>query len=211
MDFITEHGVDHYIQRLYVHWDITTMCEYKCSYCYAREQYGQRWGSPAVWSKQKRVIDELSKSTLPVFLGLLGGEPTSHHRYFQLLDIINESIITHEDSRLYITTNGSKSFSFFDKHKESNGRTYILWSLHPEYVGVEEFENFYNNVVLMNSKGYKTKINLMLHPNPKYWSDTKKRYEILNELEYSILHPHFIYGGFSQDVTYSQEFYDYCI
>lgn len=209
MDFVRVEGVDHYIQRLYVHWDITTLCEYKCSYCYARKQYGKKWGTPAIWNRQQHVINELSKSTLPVFLGLLGGEPTSHQRYFQLLDMLDEKVLTHDDSRLYITTNGAKSPEFFNKHKESNGKIYMLWSLHPEYIGSEEFENFYNNIILMHNKGYKTKINLMLHPNMKYWAVTKERYERLNALDYAILHPHFIYGGFSEDVEYSPDFYIY--
>jgi len=151
----------------------------------------------------------LSKSELPVFLGLLGGEPTLHQRYFKLLDIIREKVLTHEDSRLYITTNGHKDTSFFEKHLESDGKTYMLWSLHPESVGGEEFEQFYNNIVLMHNKGYKTKINLMLHPDPKYWDVTKHRYEKLNKLEYAILHPHFIYGGFNQDVDYTEDFFKF--
>lgn len=209
MDFITTQGVDHYIQRLYVHWDITTMCEYKCSYCYARKQYGKKWGTPAIWNRQQYVIDELSKSTLPLFLGLLGGEPTSHQRYFQLLDLINKKVITHKDSRLYITSNGAKDTSFFDRHEDSDGRTFMLWSLHPESTTSDSFENFYNNIVLMHNKGYKTKINVMLHPDKRYWPAIKKSYEIFNDLEYAIVHPHFIYDGFSQDVDYSHEFYEY--
>lgn len=209
MDFIKTHGVNHYIQRLYVHWDITTMCEYKCSYCYARKQYKNKWGVPAIWSKQQHVLNELSKSTLPIFLGLLGGEPTSHQRYFTLLDLIQERILINKDSRLYITTNGAKDLNFYDKHKDVDGGIYMLWSLHPEYVDDDKFESFYNNVVLMYNKGYKTKINVMLHPNKKYWNSTKERYKRLDELGYSILHPHFIYGGFNEDVSYTSDFYDY--
>jgi len=209
MDYIKTMGVDHFIQRLYVHWDITTMCQYKCSYCYARQQYGKRWGEPSIWHKQLNVIEELSKSTLPVFLGLLGGEPTMHHKYFELLDMIKEKVICDDRSRLYITSNGAKGQEFFAQHKDADGKIFILWSLHPEFTGDKEFENFYQNVILMNEKGYRTKINLMLHPNEKYWVVTKERYERLNELEYVTLHPHFIYGGFNQDVEYTESFYEY--
>jgi len=100
-DIISVEGVDHLRDRLYVHWDITTMCNYDCSYCYAKEQYGERWQIPAIWKKQLEVIDELEKSTLPLFLGLLGGEPTLHQRYFQLLDLLHEKILSHKDSRIY--------------------------------------------------------------------------------------------------------------
>lgn len=209
MGFIESQGVDHETQRLYIHWDITTMCQYKCSYCYARKQYGKGWGTPGIWKNQLKVIDELSKSSLPVFLGLLGGEPTMHHKYFELLDLINEKVLTHDRSRLYITTNGVKSTEFFQQHKDTDGRIFMLWSLHPEFTGDEEFENFYNNIMVMHDKGYRTKINLMLHPDKKYWVKTKERYDRLNELEYTILHPHFIYGGFNHDVEYGESFYEY--
>ena len=209
MDYVKMMGVDHFIQRLYVHWDITTMCQYKCSYCYARRQYGEKWGTPGIWKNQLRVVDELSKSTLPIFIGLLGGEPTYHHKYFELIDLIVENVITDDRSRMYITTNGAKDSSFFERHRNADGKIFMLWSLHPEFTGDEEFENFYNNVVLMHGKGYRSKVNLMLHPNEKYWAVTKERYERLAELDYLILHPHFVYDGHNNNVEYSDEFYEF--
>ena len=207
--FIKAVGVDHYIQRLYVHWDVTTLCQYKCSYCYARSQYNDTWGTPGNWEHHQFIIDELCKAQLPVFLGLLGGEPTLHQRYFELVHQLTTRVIHHPDSRLYITTNGAKPTTFYDKHPESNGKIYMLWSLHPEYTTDESFETFYDNVVLMHEKGYKTKINLMLHPGKRHWEQTKYRYNKLNELDYAILHPHFIYTGFDQQVKYSAAFYEY--
>ena len=38
-NFVKQSGLDHMTQRLYIHWDITNKCEYKCSYCYARKEY----------------------------------------------------------------------------------------------------------------------------------------------------------------------------
>lgn len=209
--FIKASGVDHYIQRLYVHWDVTTLCQYSCTYCYAKKQYKTKWGKPGNWEHHQYIVDELAKSSLPVFLGLLGGEPTLHQRYFELLELIQTKVLHHPDSRLYITTNGGRSTEFFDKHKPGDGKTYMLWSLHPEYVSDEDetFENFYNNIVLMHSKGYKTKINVMLHPGRKFWASTLRMYQKLNELDFAILHPHFIYGGFDKDVRYKKDFYEY--
>jgi hypothetical protein len=156
--------------------------------------------------KQEHVINELSKSTLPVFLGLLGGEPTLHQRYFKFLDQVVDRVITHDKSRLYITTNGHKPPEFFNGHRDTDGKIFMLWSLHPEFT---DFDNFYDNIVLMHNKGYKTKINLMLHPNPRYWDTTKRWYDKLNTLDYALIHPHFVYGGFSEDVVYPDEFYEY--
>lgn len=209
MDYIKTEGLDHYKNRLYIHWDITTLCNYNCSYCYAKKQYDKKWQQPAIWSKQLEVIDKLSRSTLPIFLGLLGGEPTMHQRYFKLLDILSEKILTHKDSRIYITTNGSKSNNFFQQHKDVDGKIYILWSIHPEYMSNETFDNIFSNIQIMHSKGYKNKVNLMLHPAKRYWEFIKYMYHRLNELEFINIHPHFIYNGFDNDVHYSEEFYQY--
>ena len=209
INFVRMSGVDHYVQRLYVHWDVSTLCQYKCTYCYARKQYGDEWGRLGDWNKQLVVIDELSKSSLPIFLGLLGGEPTLHQRYDELIELIKEKVLIHEDSRLYITTNGNKSTEWFAKRKDSNGKIYMLWSIHPEYVDEKEFEKICENIEVMHQKGFKTKVNLMLIPAKRYWDRIRIMYEKLNSMNYVILHPHFIYMGFDQDVNYKQEFYEH--
>ena len=210
MDFLSVEGYDHLRDRLYIHWDITTMCNYDCSYCYAKKQYGKDWQKPGVWSKQLEIIEEISKSTLPVFLGLLGGEPTMHQRYFTLLDILTEKILdNHPDNRIYITTNGSKSNEFFERHKNSDNRIYMLWSIHAEYMNEESFKTLFNNIQIMNKKGYKNKVNLMMHPAKKYWDFTKFMYIELQKLDYLKIHPHFIYSGFDKDVKYSKDFYQF--
>ncbi len=209
VNFIRAQGVDHYIQRLYVHWDVTTLCQYDCSYCYAKKQYKSKWGKPGNWEHHQFIIDELAKSPLPVFLGLLGGEPTLHQRYFELLRLITEKVLIHPDSRLYITSNGAKPTDFWAKHQDPHGKIYMLWSIHPEHVDEEQFENAYRNILLMNTKGYKTKVNLMLHPGKRHWAKVKMMYDRLSALDFVILHPHFIYHGFDRDVRYSKEFYEY--
>lgn len=186
------------------------MCEYKCTYCYAMKEYAEDWMRPGPWKEQQRVIDELGKSTLPVFLGLLGGEPTYHHKYWEMLQQIKDKVLTHKDSRLYITSNGAKSNEFFYKHEDSlEGKLYMLWSYHPEYIEAKERLNFILNVKLMLAKGYKTKVNVMLHPKREYWESTKKVILALNKIQGVEVHPHFIYSDPHTRVMYSPDFYEY--
>ncbi len=210
MDFTEEIGFGHMVNRLYIHWDITTMCEYKCSYCYARDEYKNKWMRPGNWTKQQKVIDELSKSTLPVFLGLLGGEPTSHHKYFEFVKQIEDKVIHHKDSRLYITTNGAKSNEFFDRHTY-NSKLRFLWSFHIEYMDDKtNIENFVSNIRIISEKGFKSRVNVMLHPAKKYWKILKELILTLDEMskKYNIeIHPHFIYSTPHNPVKYSPEFY----
>lgn len=201
-------GINHLEQRLYIHWDITTMCEYKCSYCYAMKEYDKNWMRPGNWEKQKRVIEEISKSTLPVFLGLLGGEPTYHHKYWDLLYMIDEKILSkHKDNRLYITTNGAKPTEFFEKHTINIDKIKFLWSFHPEYIDENAFDNFVKNIKLITDKGYSSRVNIMLHPAKKYWEITKRIINELKKIDVE-LHPHFIYSSPHETVKYSEDFYN---
>jgi len=202
-----QYGVGHKIQRLYVHWDITTVCEYTCSYCYAMKQYDGKWMRQGPWTKQLEVLDEMEKSSLPIFLGLLGGEPTSHYRYFELLELIKQKVLKHKDSRLYITTNGSKDINFFKKHKDSDSKQYVLWSWHPEFINKDELELYIDKIKLMLNKGYKNKINIMLHPKKEYWDMTKTFINKCLNIDNLEVHPHFIYKDQHSFIKYSPDFY----
>lgn len=208
MAYTSQYGVGHKVQRLYIHWDITTVCEYKCSYCYAMKQYDGSWMMPGPWKKQLEVIDELEKSHLPIFLGLLGGEPTSHHRYFELLDNITDRVLNHDDSRLYITTNGAKPKEFYEEHRYSNGKIYFLWSWHPEFNDWESSTAFIDKVIAMIKKGYRNKVNVMLHPKKEYWTLTQMMINALSALDKVEVHPHFIYKDQHSFIKYSKEFYE---
>ena len=204
MDFIKQTGKDHLIQRLYVHWDITTMCQYHCSYCYAKAEYRDKWMQLANWEKQKHVIDELSKSTLPVFLGLLGGEPTLHPKYWELMDLLYVFLDKHDKNRVYITTNGTKDIDFFRKHTY-NKKVRFLWSYHAEE---GDPKVFLENIKVIVNKGFRSRVNVMLHPNKKYWQDLKDIITELDKIDVEI-HPHFIYSSPHKTVKYSKDFYEF--
>ena len=209
--YIKQIGDDHQVDRLYIHWDITTLCQYKCSYCYARDEYIDNWMEEANWKKQQYVLKVLGKSTLPIFLGLLGGEPTLHPKYNDFLEIIrSEILVKSDDSRLYITTNLARDIDFFDGHSVGSKKEYFLISWHPEYVNTLELNNmFIEKVRVLKQKGYKIKINVLLHPDNVYWDNT---YDIINKLSDIgdiIIHPHFIYSSPHNKIEYTKEFYEY--
>jgi len=211
-----QYGVGHKIQRLYVHWDVSTQCNFDCSYCYAKKQYGTRWGNIDSWEKQLKVLASIKISTLPVFLGLLGGEPTIHPKFLELYEKAFEAISTHKDGRLYITTNGSKSTDFFRKvpyHKN----IYFLWSFHSEFLKKystpnSKYGKLIDNITLMQERGFKNKVNVLLSTDKKYWKIIKEFSHDVQKIDGVELHPHFIYDG-SMDSTllhsYSEEFYEY--
>ena len=78
------YGLDHLVNRLYIHWDLLSKCNYDCSYCYAKRFYKSidKWGYYSNFNTQKHIIKCISYSKLPVFLGLQGGEPTIDKNFY---------------------------------------------------------------------------------------------------------------------------------
>jgi MoaA/NifB/PqqE/SkfB family radical SAM enzyme len=211
MDYVKQYDTKHKIQRLYVHWDVSTQCNFKCTYCYAMKDYGDEWGKIDKWFKQKLIINNIARSNLPVFLGLLGGEPTLHPKYYELIDLCLEAVTKHKDGRLYITTNGSQDENIFKNH-QFHENLYFLFSFHPEFeVKYKKgFKILLNNIKIAVDRGFRVKVNVMLHNKKKYWERTHKFVDELEKYGDRIdIHPHFLYGD--GDVhkleDYNLEFY----
>lgn len=217
----------HKVNRLYVHWDVSTKCQLNCNYCYAIKQYSPDglWNKQDTWIRQKLVIEALKRSTLPIFLGFQGGEPTIHPRFLELMELSWKAINRHQDSRLYITTNSIQPLEFFESLPDidyyENSRKpatcepggsgapkiYFLWSIHFEYL--DKYNQFIDKILTMQNKGYRNKVNVMLHPDKKYWPFIKNLIQelIANEIE---IHPHFLYddGDMHKLHNYTEEFYN---
>ena len=201
---------DHKIQRLYVHWDVSTQCALKCSYCYARKNYGDQWDNITSWEKQALVLHTLNRAKLPIFLGLLGGEPTDHPQYHELVRRSHEVVTKHPDGRLYITTNGLQPNTFFQDHPVYHN-TYFLFSFHPEYEMKygRGFKLLLDNIRTINDKGFRLKVNVMLHENKRLWAKTHKFVDEIEKIPGVEIHPHFVYadGNVHTLTEYSPEFY----
>ena len=210
-NFVKQYDIKHKIQRLYVHWDVSTQCNFKCTYCYAMKDYGDEWGKIDDWKKQQLVIKSLGRARLPVFLGLLGGEPTIHPHYPELIDKCLDVVKKHPDGRLYITTNGSSKSSIFENHQFDN-RLYFLFSFHSEYEFKYKkgFEILLKNIDIAVNRGFKVKVNVMLHYKEKMWDKTHKFVDKLEKYGDRInIHPHFLYseGDVHKLQEYSKGFY----
>ena len=197
-----QYDTGHVINRLYVHWDVSTQCQFKCTYCYAMKEYGWvnrespgEWGRIDSWERQMLVLNTLRRSTLPVFLGLQGGEPTIHPRYSQLIEKCHETVSTHDLGRLYVTTNGLRGPRFFEKQKYHD-RLMYLWSFH-----VEEHERYGKdfNIIIDSIKvalemGNRCRVNVMLHSDKRYWKILHKFVDIVESIPDIEIHPHWIYA-----------------
>lgn len=140
LEFIKEYDYDHLVDRLYVHWDLLTKCNFDCSYCHAKRQYQKlgQWNDIDIFERQLLIIKALSISTLPVFLGLQGGESTIHP-YFE--EIFKDLYI--ENCETEIQTNlTTKNVDFLIKKFDL-----ISVSLHyKELIKVKKLDLFLENL-----------------------------------------------------------------
>ena len=201
MNYSRQHHIQQDPDHINVHWDSLTICQLNCSYCYARNEYGKEWGKISSKKIIDGVIEALRRSSLPFNLGLLGGEPTlgPHYNYIldQLLTIKNFQFV-------YVVTNGEKDFS---THKDYD-KLAFLFSYHP--ADCTDRDRFVNNMKLMLSRGYKVKVNIMLHHDKNLWPKIKEMFEICKDIPGLKIHPHFLYGNsITKLFNYRPEFWKY--
>lgn len=200
MQYNIQRHIDQDPDHINVHWDVLTICQLNCSYCYARNEYGEKWGQLGSRVVADAVLEALSRSTLPFNLGLLGGEPTISPHYYYILDRISSM---EKFNRVYVVTNGEKDMS---KHPEYK-KIAFLFSYHP--ADCTDPDKFFANVKLMFDRGYKVKVNVMLHHGKAYWDLIKAMIERCDEAGIKV-HPHFIYGKNVHTLFhYRKDFWDY--
>lgn len=204
MTLISQSGEGHIKDRLYVYWDITTRCNYKCSYCYARHKYLPQgmWNIQPDFTQQRVILAALKCSRLPVYLGFHGGEPLVHPHITELVKLTLGSL-NHDLSTLYIATNLS-TIKPIDSFPDSR-KLRILASFHPEYSDPKGFVNRAIHV----SKRFKTKVNVLLHTDKRLWGAMRYVYDQCFDAGLT-MHPHFIYDQDGDDEIlwrYTNEFF----
>lgn len=210
-NFVKEYDEFHIRDRLYIYWDITTRCNYKCDYCYARNKYlkTNEWNREVSFNQQILVVNALKFSQYPIYLGFHGGEPTLHNHFFELCDLCLEKCLTHELSQLYIVTNGSTDvFGEIKKRYCGNPKIRFLFSFHPTQS--KNPQTFLDNLKTLVNSNFKTKANILLPIDPQYWELCKDMYLECSKLTKT--HPHFIYDCVDKDEIlrdYSEDFYQY--
>lgn len=199
-------GKDHYKDRLYIHWDLHTKCNLNCEYCYARRFYNplKKWSKLPNLNTQKHIIKSISFSSLPVFLGLQGGEPTLDPNLLELVDLIDSEILEkHDKNRLYITSNLKEPETLFKI--PANKKIFILGSFHPRDTYITDFLDS----ILKLQESFKVRVNLMLIDEPGLYKKLHNAYECLINTKAEI-HPHFVYEDHSRGslALYSSKFYE---
>lgn len=121
-------SVERELQTVRLHIDINTICNQKCEYCYARQEK-HSWGLII----SNKYIDEillpnLKKIAEDTYLDviLLGGEPTLHPRFNEVLSFI----LSLKNTRVSITSNGTNAYN----DNKCSERVRWAFTYHPSQV-----------------------------------------------------------------------------
>lgn len=201
MQYNIQRHIDQDPDHINVHWDILTICQLKCTYCYARLQYGEDWGKIASRKTIDAVLEALSRSSLNFNLGLLGGEPTLSPHYYYILERLQTF---NNNNGVYVVTNGERDLT---NHKKFDNLAF-LFSYHP--ADCTDRERFINNMRSIIDQGYKCKVNIMLHHDKLQWPKIKEMYDICSKIDGLKIHPHFIYSNTSRKLFhYRKNFWEF--
>ena len=152
-----------------IHWDIITICNYNCEYCYSRANESQ-WNKISNANQINNIISQLDNIIHPIEITLLGGEPTLHPKYYDIFDrIYNLNNIY----GLNIISNGNyKDINvFIDKHSPYKDKFKCFITFHPSQgKDIDIFksnflklkEHFYIEMNILLIESYELKIEDML-------------------------------------------------
>ncbi len=91
IDQISSSGLKNYNKFIFA-WELNNVCQYRCSYCYANEwlekDFNEKYSG--IYKNVLTKIKLLDIKKISYDLELLGGEPTIHPNFFDILSFINK-------------------------------------------------------------------------------------------------------------------------
>ncbi len=142
------------------HFDILTICNYHCEYCYRRAEPG--WGKILDLQKISAIIKDIDLLDKPFEVVYLGGEPTLHPNFEKILSL------TYETKNLYsfaiITNLKTLKPNHLKLYEKMNNKLIVNVTFHPSQCNIEMFKKN----LLELSKAVSVSVNVMLvSPNYK--------------------------------------------
>lgn len=141
--------------RVFWCWDISYICNYKCSYCIVDTRRQTTYLSPERW---KEIWDFIFESYGSTHIRFSGGEPFIYPNFFKLLRFIGEK------HTLNVTTNLSFDVEKFAEEiapVADKSQLVISASFHPEFV---RLEGFIDKILYLKSRGVYASASLVSWP-----------------------------------------------
>ena len=180
---------------------MTYRCNLNCPYCFANE-FVNKEATDITIENFMTALEFLVKDG-STYLGLIGGEPTLHSKFREILRIIiqNRKI---EECTIY--TNGILLDRFFDEIASPKFRLLVNCNS-PDIIGEERFNHIVNNLeVLINQRYMADRINLGINyydddMDCSYIIDLLKRFD-LHRVRLSLTVPDFGKCGKISSIEY---------
>jgi len=146
MEFYKKNKKD--IQKfLYIEYDLLSYCNFKCSYCFANKFYKQLddWGKEEEENKTKTIVNCIALSKLPVHMMILGGEPSQHSKFIELMHYILTRINRPND-KITLVTNGTFKMKDIDEILHYDNLEIII-SVHFEHAATYGYNIQYSTIM----------------------------------------------------------------
>jgi sulfatase maturation enzyme AslB (radical SAM superfamily) len=127
---------------------VTEKCNFSCPYCFADEFVNKLYDEISIENFQKALDFVLSSKSSSKFIGIIGGEPTLHSRFAELLTIINRNDHIRE---ALIFTNGLK-IEETSKLTSNQKFTFLINLNSPEIIGYPNYSHIIENIDILISK-----------------------------------------------------------
>lgn len=158
-----------------IHIDLTTVCNNKCKYCYARADK-QNWGlimsNDYIYSNLfpnlLKLSNDLKNNKKYLDIVLLGGEPTLHPLFSE---IVNFLIVN--DCRISITSNGSFPYKNISPNKS------IRWAytFHPSQV--DDIDSWIDKIIIGKDNWWEVAISPLIDCCDDIEEYSRKVYSII--------------------------------
>jgi organic radical activating enzyme len=133
----------HKKRYVYVDWDMSSRCNYKCHYC-TPESHDGKVNFPA-FDKAITLVDKIDKDFISVkdfaVYNLLGGEPTIWNK---LTDFSKHVKLVNNKNILQILTNGNKTLDWWERTSPYLDK--ILLTVHVSQSNIKELVHKFNSI-----------------------------------------------------------------
>lgn len=152
-----------------INWELVSHCQFKCTYCY----YGPFKSTTNYTTLSKLILKKLSQITDPTKITLLGGEPSLHPEFHDVVSTLYEMDHIKEIS---IVTNFEMPLDFWQKLYNFSDKVKIVISFHPEYPQKEAFDK-----IQQLQDSLKLDLVFVVHHNPKFLPRLNEYFQNLKE------------------------------
>jgi hypothetical protein len=127
---------------------VTELCNLSCPYCFANEFVNKKANEISIDNFQKALNFVISSKSFNGFIGIIGGEPTTHSRFSELLAIVSQ---IDQIKEALIFTNGiriDKTFNLTSSQKF----TFLINLNSPDVIGYSNYFQIIRNIDVLISK-----------------------------------------------------------